>query len=79
MGRVIVVSEEYTTIRSATEADLLAWGATELEIEVLFGLDLNKQTDLNRYYNSRINDLIQQNADHDINDGFDKIEFSEED
>jgi hypothetical protein len=75
MGRVIKVIETSDVVRFATEAELLAWGATELEIEVLFNLDPNLTSDVERYYKSRINDMIQENADQDYENESELLEF----
>jgi hypothetical protein len=75
MGRVIKVIETSDVVRFATEEELLAWGATELEIEVLFNLDPNLTSDVERYYTSRINDMIQENADQDYENESELLEF----
>jgi hypothetical protein len=79
MGRVIKVIETSDVVRTATEAELLVWGATELEIEVLFNLDPNNPNDMKRYYDSRIHDMIQENADQDYENESEQVEFFEED
>lgn len=75
MGRVIKISEEYTSTKTMTEGELLDRGVTQLEIEAVFKLDLNNPDHLTRFHDSRIADCIEDDGERDHFDGDVNVEF----
>lgn len=75
MGRVIKITEEYTTTKTMTEGQLLDRGITQLEIEAVFKLDPNNPHDLTRFHDSRIADCIEDDGERDHFDGDVNVEF----